>query len=64
MSSAVLWTYSRALPGNSVTCFNRTWTSSTERVALEMLEDREKLRSPAGWTERNERKRSIKWTDA
>lgn len=30
--------YNSALYGNGVSCFNRTWTSSTERVALRALE--------------------------
>lgn len=44
--------YSAALVGNSVSRFNTTWTSSTERVALERLGDRGKLRSPVRWTDR------------
>jgi RNA polymerase primary sigma factor len=30
------WIYSGALIGNGVDHFNQTWTSSTERVALEL----------------------------
>lgn len=33
-------TYSKALKGNGVDSFNRTWTSSTERAALELTEER------------------------
>lgn len=32
------WIYNSALHGNGISSFNRTWTSSTERVALRALE--------------------------
>ncbi len=39
--------YSAALAGGGVSRFNQTWTSSTERVALELLEERGKGCAPA-----------------
>lgn len=36
---AVLWPMVDALHGNGVSSFNRSWTSSTERVALKRYED-------------------------
>lgn len=38
--------YSAALAGNGVSRFNQTWTSSTERVALELMEEGARKRFP------------------
>ncbi len=40
--------YNAALAGGGVSHFNHTWTSSTERVALKLLEEKGKGRAPAG----------------
>ena len=37
--------YSAALVGNGVSRFNQTWTSSTERVALELVETKGEQRA-------------------
>lgn len=39
--------YGAALTGGGVSRFNQTWTSSTERVALELLEEGSRKRFPA-----------------
>ena len=39
--------YSAALVGSGISRFNQTWTSSTERVALDLLEEKGKVRCPA-----------------
>ena len=38
--------YSAALVGSGISQFNQTWTSSTERVALDLLEEKERRHSP------------------
>lgn len=45
--------YSAALTGNGVSRFNQTWTSSTERVALELVEEGAKRRFPENQGEKH-----------
>lgn len=37
------WIYSRGLSGNGVGAFNISWTSSTERIAMRMIEKEEEI---------------------
>lgn len=51
--------YSMAITGNGSDRFNRTWTSSTERVALDAIDWEERRRKHQEWLERVRQKVAI-----